>query len=104
MQTTSSPVLQQAIIESAPTVTTEIAPIIGAPSATTDKATQGIIIGVSVGASVIVVLAVCCVVYMFKMMKGKKASTIVKAIPTTTIANPVAQSSATTGVEMKDKI
>ena len=102
LQATSLPVLSNAIIESAPTVTTEI--IIGAPSATTDKATQGIIIGVSVGASVIVVLAVCCVVYMFKMMKGKKASTIVKAIPTTTIANPVAQSSATTGVEMKDKI
>ena len=102
LQATSLPVLSNATIVSAPTVTTEI--IIGAPSATTDKATQGIIIGVSVGASVIVVLAVCCVVYMFRMMKGKKASTIVKAIPTTTIANPVAQSSATTGVEMKDKI
>jgi len=41
---------------------------------------------------------------MYKQIKGKKASTIVKAIPTTTIANPVAQASATTGVEMKDAI
>ena len=107
LRNTSLPVLSSATIESAPTVTTVIAlspPPIGAPSADPDKATQGIIIGVAVGASVIVVLAFFCVVYMFKMMKGKKASTIVKAIPTTTIANPVAQSSATTGVEMKDKI
>jgi hypothetical protein len=107
LQATSLPVLQNATVVSAPTVTTEIAPIIGAPSGaltTTDKATQGIIIGVAVGASVIVVLAVCGVFFMYKGMKGKKSSTIVKAIPTTTIANPVAQASATTGVEMKDAI
>jgi len=103
LQATSLPVLQQATIVSAPTVKTEIAPS-AAPPTTTDNSTQGIIIGVAVGASVIVVLAVCCVVFMYKKIKGKKASTIVRAIPTTTIANPVAQASATTGVEMKDAI
>jgi hypothetical protein len=103
LQKTNLPVLQQAFVVSAPAVKTEIAPS-AAPPTTTDNSTQGIIIGVAVGASVIVVLAVCCVVFMYKQIKGKKASTIVKAIPTTTIANPVAQASATTGVEMKDAI
>jgi len=74
----------------------QIAPIISAPSAapkTSDNVAQEIIIGVSVGASILVVLAFGCVVFLFmKIMKGKKASTIVKAIPTTT------------GVEMNDQI
>jgi hypothetical protein len=103
LQITNSSVLKAAIVVSAPAVKTEIAPS-AAPPTTTDNSTQGIIIGVAVGASVIVVLAVCCVVFMYKKIKGKKASTIVRAIPTTTIANPVAQASATTGVEMKDAI
>jgi hypothetical protein len=49
------------------------------------------------------VLLVAIIVCTFKL-RQKKATTIVKAIPTTTINNPIAQSSATSGVEMKDAI
>jgi hypothetical protein len=51
----------------------------------------------------LVVLLVAIIVCTFKL-RQKKATTIVKAIPTTTINNPVAQASATSGVEMKDAI
>jgi Na+/melibiose symporter-like transporter len=63
---------------------------------------QGVVIGVAVGVTAFVLL-VAIIVCTFKL-RQKKATTIVKAIPTTTISNPVAQSSATSGVEMKDAI
>jgi hypothetical protein len=63
---------------------------------------QGVVIGVAVGVTAFVLL-VAIIVCTFKL-RQKKATTIVKAIPTTTINNPVAQSSATSGVEMKDAI
>jgi hypothetical protein len=63
---------------------------------------QGVVIGVAVGVPLFVLL-VAIIVCTFKL-RQKKATTIVKAIPTTTINNPVAQSSATSGVEMKDAI
>ena len=63
---------------------------------------QGVVIGVAVGVTAFVLL-VAIIVCNFKL-RQKKATTIVKAIPTTTINNPIAQSSATSGVEMKDAI
>jgi hypothetical protein len=63
---------------------------------------QGVVIGVAVGVTAFVLL-VAIIVCTFKL-RQKKATTIVKAIPTTTINNPIAQSSATSGVEMKDAI
>ena len=59
----------------------------------------GVVVGVAVGVPSFVI-CVAIIVCNFKR-RQKKASTIVKAIPTTTINNPVAQSSATSGVEMK---
>jgi hypothetical protein len=61
-----------------------------------------VVIGVAVGVTAFVLL-VAIIVCTFKL-RQKKATTIVKAIPTTTINNPIAQSSATSGVEMKDAI
>jgi len=61
-----------------------------------------VVVGVAVGVPSFVI-CVAIIVCNFKR-RQKKASTIVKAIPTTTINNPVAQSSATSGVEMKDAI
>ena len=63
---------------------------------------SSVVIGVAVGVGVpLFVLLVAIIVCTFKL-RQKKATTIVKAIPTTTINNPVAQASA--GVEMKDAI
>jgi hypothetical protein len=59
----------------------------------------GVVVGVAVGVPSFVI-CVAIIMCNFKR-RQKKASTIVKAIPTTTINNPVAQSSATSGVEMK---
>ena len=67
-----------------------------------DGVSQGVVIGVAVGVTAFVLL-VAIIVCTFKL-RQKKATTIVKAIPTTTIDNPIAQSSATSGVEMKDAI
>ena len=67
-----------------------------------DGVSQGVVIGVAVGVTAFVLL-VAIIVCTFKL-RQKKATTIVKAIPTTTINNPIAQSSATSGVEMKDAI
>ena len=65
---------------------------------------SSVVIGVAVGVGVpLFVLLVAIIVFTFKL-RQKKATTIVKAIPTTTINNPIAQSSATSGVEMKDAI
>ena len=63
---------------------------------------SSVVIGVAVGVTAFVLL-VAIIVCNFKL-RQKKATTIVKAIPTTTINNPIAQSSATSGVEMKDAI
>jgi hypothetical protein len=63
---------------------------------------SSVVIGVAVGVTAFVLL-VAIIVCTFKL-RQKKATTIVKAIPTTTINNPIAQSSATSGVEMKDAI
>jgi hypothetical protein len=58
----------------------------------------GVVVGVAVGVPSFVI-CVAIIMCNFKR-RQKKASTIVKAIPTTTINNPEAQSSATSGVEM----
>ena len=57
-----------------------------------------IVVGVAVGLPSFVI-CVAIIVCNFKR-RQKKATTIVKAIPTTTIKDPVAQASATSGVEL----
>ena len=64
--------------------------------------TLSIVVGVAVGVPSFVI-CIAIIVCNFKR-RQKKATTIVKAIPTTTINNPVAQASATSGIEMKDAI
>ena len=60
--------------------------------------TLSIVVGVAVGVPSFVI-CVAIIVCNFKR-RQKKATTIIKAIPTTTINNPVAQASATSGVEL----
>jgi len=76
LQATSLPVLQQATIVSAPTVTTEIAPIIGTPSissalslAANDENTLGVGIGVGVGGPILILVLYLC----FWAAKSKKS-------------------------------
>ena len=82
--------------------TTIAVPAPAPPALSAGGVSQGVVIGVAVGVTAFVLL-VAIIVCNFKL-RQKKATTIVKAIPTTTINNPIAQSSATSGVEMKDAI
>ena len=86
LSTTSLPVLQQATIVSAPTVTTEIAPIIGAPSPSSalgftanDEITLGVGIGVGVGSPVLILALYLCF-WAAKSKKSKRQSPTLGAI------------------------
>lgn len=99
-----SSVLAAATVVAAPVVVTTSAPAaaLGTSSSSSDSMMPVIIM--AVGAAVVVLLSIVIVYQMYKRIKGRASSTVVRAIPTTTIANPVTSTSATSNsVEMENK-